>query len=89
VIVSALCFACPHCAHRYVDSLELLSLGDEPADFLCERCHTSFALFLLECRRCGAEDATTWPSEPAAAMPRACPTCGHESDADVEEDSLW
>lgn len=69
-------FNCPHCTHSFDDPYEVLD-ENRVIDIRCEACGKHFALAIMDCHRCGREEAFAWPTAPPPeALPRLTCTCG-------------
>jgi hypothetical protein len=72
-MASALAFACPFCAQRYTDELEVLDAG-ECHDVRCETCGLQFLMYFAECLSCNEDVICTW--NPGTSAILACHACG-------------
>ena len=82
-------FECPHCAHHYIDDMELLD-ANELHDFKCESCDKPFHILVQECPKCTAETVFVYKTTPTweAVALLACGSCGNSFNnlEAVEED---
>lgn len=52
---------CPRCEHRHEDEFDVLDV-DALCSMKCEACRNTFWFAVMECHRCGDEEAFEWPS---------------------------